>query len=211
MGSRLNYNSAKPIHATIVRWFAPMTTTSLTLLHRLARGDDEAAWGRFVELYTPLMLAWCRRLQMSDMDAADLVQSTFVVLYQKLPGFQYDANGSFRAWLKTVLSNAWRNQLRQARIGSPDGSVLDPDQIPETDPRIEIDEAEYRTYLVKRALDLMQAQFEPDTWKAVWEFVVNDRPAAEVAQELGLTVNAVYLAKSRVLRHLRQELNEFLS
>ena len=56
------------------------------------------------------------------------------------------------AWLKTMLSNAWRNQLRNARIGSTDGSVLDPDEIPDTDPRIEIDEAEYRTYLVKRWL-----------------------------------------------------------
>jgi RNA polymerase sigma-70 factor, ECF subfamily len=188
-----------------------MSTTSLTLLHRLARGDDEAAWGRFVELYTPLMLNWGRRLQMSDMDAADLVQSTFLVLYEKLPGFQYDASGSFRAWLKTVLSNSWRNQLRKARMRTAEGSVIDPDQVPDTDPRIEIDEAEYRTYLVKRALDLMQAQFAPDTWKACWEFVVNDRPAVEVAKELGMTVNAVYLAKSRVLRHLRAELAEFLS
>lgn len=185
-----------------------MTTTSLTLLHRLAKGGDDEAWGRFVELYTPLMLAWCRRLGMADADAADLVQQTFVTLYEKLPSFQYDASGSFRAWLKTVMANAWRNHTRRAkRIGA----APDPEQIPDTDPRIEIDEAEYRTYLVKRALDLMQAQFDPTTWKACWEFVVNDRPAAEVAAELDLSVNAVYLAKSRVLRHLRRELSDFLS
>ena len=76
--------------------------------------------------------------------------------------------------------------------------------------RLEIEEEEYRRYLVRRALGLMQAEFEPATWKACWEFVVHDRPAAEVAAELGLSVNAVYLAKSRVLRRLRAELRGLL-
>jgi RNA polymerase sigma-70 factor (ECF subfamily) len=74
----------------------------------------------------------------------------------------------------------------------------------------EIDEEEYRARVVARALELMRAEFEPATWRACWEFVVNDRPAADVAAELGVTVNAVYLAKGRVLRRLREELSEFL-
>src|SRR5262249_5695765 len=69
-----------------------------------------------------------------------------------------------------------------------------------------IEEEEHRRYLVDRALRLMQADFEPSTWKACWEYVVNSRPPAEVAAELGITVNAVHLAKARVLRRLRQEL-----
>ena len=52
----------------------------------------------------------------------------------------------------------------------------------------------------------MQKEFQPATWKACWEFVVKDRPAAAVAAELGITINAVYLAKGRVLRRLREEL-----
>jgi len=59
---------------------------------------------------------------------------------------------------------------------------------------------------VGRALELMRADFQPVTWQACWEFVVRDRPAAEVAAELGITINTVYLAKSRVLRRLREEL-----
>ncbi len=188
-----------------------MTTTSLTLLNRLARGGDETAWCRFVDLYTPLLLAWCRRLSMSDADAADLVQNVFVVLYEKLPAFQYDPSGSFRAWLKTVLMNAWRNQHRRRGPGSPLApGAADPDLIPDTDPRVKIDEAEYRAALIQRAMTLMRDNFEPLTYRACCEFVINNRPAAEVAAELGITVNAVYLAKSRVLRHLRRELSCFL-
>jgi RNA polymerase sigma-70 factor (ECF subfamily) len=148
---------------------------------------------------------------LSDSDSADLTQTVFVMLYEKLPDFRYDPSRSFRAWLKTMMLNAWRNQLRKRQAGSEDGfSGLDPDSIADTDPRLQLDEAEYRDHLVRRALTLMQRNFEPTTWKACWEFVVNDRRAEEVASELGITVNAVYLAKSRVLRHLRQELRVFL-
>jgi RNA polymerase sigma-70 factor (ECF subfamily) len=71
---------------------------------------------------------------------------------------------------------------------------------------ITLSEAEFQQHLAIRALELMKAEFQPTTWKACWEHVVCDRDPAEVAKELGITVNAVYLAKSRVLRRLRQEL-----
>lgn len=179
-----------------------MLSTSRTLIERLRQKTESGAWDRFVELYTPMLLTWCRRAGLSDADAADLMQTVFVTLYQKMPEFQYDESRSFRAWLKTVLMNAWRNQLRKR---TPDTGS--PDEIPETDPRLQLDEAEYRQQLVRRALMLMQSNFEPSTWKACWEFVVEDRKAVDVAQELGISENAVYLAKSRVLRYLRRELN----
>lgn len=189
-----------------------MASTSPTLLDRLSRGTDRVAWDRFVELYAPLLTAWCRQMGASDADAADLTQSVFLTLVEQLPKFRYDPDHSFRAWLKTVLLNAWRNHLRKNKAGSPNASGgADPDQIPDTDPGRHFEEAEYRAHLVQRALSLMRQNFEPSTWQACWEFVVNDRPASAVAAELGLTVNAVYLAKSRVLRHLRHELQGFLN
>jgi RNA polymerase sigma-70 factor (ECF subfamily) len=63
---------------------------------------------------------------------------------------------------------------------------------------------------VARAIELMQADFQPATWKAFWEFVVNGRPAADIARELDLTPNAIYLARGRVLQRLRQELDGLL-
>lgn len=181
------------------------------MIERLAEGNDDGAWGRFVELYTPLLLAWCRRINLSDQDAADLTQTVFITLHQKLADFRYDPARSFRAWLKTVMMNSWRNQVRQRKSRAAiSAEIIDPDDLPETDPRLNLDEAEYRAQIVRRALALMQEHFEPNTWKACWEFVVHDRSAAEVAAELGISENAVYLAKSRVLRHLRRELRWFL-
>jgi RNA polymerase sigma-70 factor, ECF subfamily len=73
-----------------------------------------------------------------------------------------------------------------------------------------LEEREYRLYMVGRALQLLETDFEPTTWKACWETVVEGRPAKEVAEELGLSINAVYLAKSRALSRLRTDLDGLL-
>ena len=181
-----------------------MDSTSASLLERVAAGTDPASWDRFVTLYTPLLLKWCRRLGLADADAADFTQDVFVILIHHLPEFRYDPSRSFRAWLKTVLMNVWRKHHRKAARAP--GSGGDPDLIPDTDPAQFVDEADHRDFLIRRALAIAKTDFEPTTWSLCWEFLVNDRPAAEVAAEFRVTENAVYLAKSRVLRHLRAEL-----
>jgi RNA polymerase sigma-70 factor (ECF subfamily) len=181
-----------------------MHSTSASLLERLAGGADPASWDRFVTLYTPLLMKWCRRLGLCEPDAADFTQDVFVILLQHLPEFRYDPSRSFRAWLKTVLMNVWRKHQRKAARAPALGG--DPDLIPDTDPAQFVDEADHRDFLIRRALAVAKTDFEPATWSICWEFLVHDRPAAEVAVQFGVTENAVYLAKSRVLRHLRTEL-----
>jgi RNA polymerase sigma-70 factor (ECF subfamily) len=181
-------------------------TTPPSLLIRLRESPDRQAWERFVEMYTPLFFAWTKRIHLNDHEAADLVQDLFTVLVEQLPHFEYDRQKSFRAWLKTILLNRWRNRLQRLKtentVDYQDWNAMpgNANEIPE------LAEQEYRQYLVGRALALMKAEFQPVTWKACWEYVVCDRPAEEVARELGISVNAVYLAKSRVLRRLREEL-----
>jgi RNA polymerase sigma-70 factor (ECF subfamily) len=181
-------------------------TTPPSLLERLRRSKDQAAWEQFVDMYTPLLFSWVKRLGLPGHENADLIQDLFTTLVEKLPAFHYDPSQSFRAWLKTILLNRWRNWQRRCaaeRRAVTDAALADrpgPEQVPD------LEEAEYRAYLARRALELMQAEFEPSTWKACWEFVVSGRSAAEVAAELGISVNAVYLAKGRVLRRLREEL-----
>ena len=182
-----------------------MFTTPPSLLERLRQSPAQDGWEQFVEMYTPLLAAWTRRLGLPQQDAADLLQDIFTVLVEKLPAFRYDAGKSFRAWLKTILLNRWRNDLRK-RAGVKVESDAGLAEIAAVDDLREFEEVEYRSYLVRRALELMRAEFQPATWMACWEFVVRDRPAAEVAAELGITINAVYLAKSRILRRLREEL-----
>jgi len=180
-----------------------MHTTSVSLLQRLRQPADALAWARFVDIYTPLLLHWARRAGLQESDAADLIQDVFQVLVQKLPEFTYDPQKSFRGWLRTVLLNQWRTKLRRPTERSLDENACA--VLPDGEDALA--EAEYRNYLVGRALQVMQRDFQPATWQACWEHVARGRPAAAVAADLGLTVKAVYLAKARVLRRLREELS----
>jgi RNA polymerase sigma-70 factor (ECF subfamily) len=187
-----------------------MTNTPASLLERLRVSFDAAAWTRFVQLYTPLIYSWGRRVGLQDQDAADLVQDVFATLLQVLPTFAYDRHKSFRAWLRTVTLNQWRNKQKRwsERVRPGPGAELD--QLAAPDALEAFWEAEYRQHVASRALAIMRADFEEKTWKACWEVTVTGRPAADVAAELGMTVGAVYAAKFRVLDRLRQELHGML-
>jgi RNA polymerase sigma-70 factor (ECF subfamily) len=192
---------------------APDEATSFSLLQKLrqpASPFTELAWGRFVKLYTPLLFLWARRLGASEQDAPDLVQEVFLILAREMPEFRHDPQRRFRGWLWTVLVNKWRDRVRQ-RAAQPAAAALeDAATVTVTDNVTELAEAEYRGYLIARALELMRAELPEDEWRACQEYVVKGRPAAEVARELGLSDNQVYLAKSRILRRLRVELEGLL-
>jgi RNA polymerase sigma-70 factor (ECF subfamily) len=187
-----------------------MNTTPASLLERLQQSDEQAAWARFVELYTPVLFAWARRLGLQAQDAADLVQEVFTVLVRKLPEFRYDKHKSFRGWLRTITLNKWRDACRSRAALPVQAGHAALEDLADPGAGDGFAETEYRQCLVARALELMQSEFQPSTWKACWEFVVNSRPAADVARELDISVNAVYLAKGRVLRRLRAELEGLL-
>jgi RNA polymerase sigma-70 factor (ECF subfamily) len=182
-----------------------MDTTPLSLLEQLRAQTDPGAWDRFTQLYTPLLYLYGHRLGLQESDAADLVQDVFLVLVRKLPQFHRQHERSFRAWLRTIVINRWRDlcRRRHGAQAAPGGDVPEPAS---PDGMLELEEEEYRQYLARRALQVMQAEFQPTTWKACWEHVVCGRPAAEVAAELGISPATVYVAKFRVLNRLRQEL-----
>jgi RNA polymerase sigma-70 factor (ECF subfamily) len=184
-----------------------MHTTPPSLLQRLRQPGAQDAWVRFVKLYTPLIYNWARRKGLQEQDATDLVQEVFAVVFQKMPRFHYDPNRSFRGWLHTITIRRWKDFLRHKQV-RPEILAAEMSHLPGPPELDEFAEVEYRRYVVSRALTLMQTDFAPTTWKACWEHVVADRPAAEVAAELGISENAVYVAKSRVLRRLREELAE---
>jgi RNA polymerase sigma-70 factor (ECF subfamily) len=187
-----------------------MHTTPVSLLQRLQRPAEQQAWARFVQLYTPLLYYWACRLGLQAQDASDLVQDVLTLLVRKLPDFHYERGKSFRAWLRTVTLNQWRNNQRRRPVPVSSGSDPALANLASPDDADALEEAEYRQYLVSRALQLMQVDFAPTTWKAFWEHMVAGRPAAEVAAELGIRIDSVYAAKSRVLRRLRQELDGLL-
>jgi RNA polymerase sigma-70 factor (ECF subfamily) len=175
-------------------------------LARLRDAQNDAAWQRLVQLYTPLLFFWARRCGESEHDAADLVQEVFVAILRTLPTFEHDSrDGHFRAWLRTIMLNKLRDRKRQeARSDKALAEHAAEPVLP--DDAQTFWETEYHQELARRALRLMQAEFAPTTWRACWETVVQGRPTAEVAVELGISANAVYVAKCRVIRRLRQEL-----
>lgn len=186
-----------------------MHTTSVSLLERLRQPAPAEAWGRFVDLYTPLLYYWARRLGLQETDAADLVQDVLAVLLQELPEFRYDPTKSFRSWLRTVTLNKWREgqRRRSPALLAADHPVLAELASPDDEDCWEV---EYRQQLVGRALELIRSEFQPDTLQVFWETTIAGRLAAEVAAERGISINAVYLARSRVIRRLRRELDGLL-
>ena len=182
-----------------------MVTTSPSLLMRLQNGKQSRAWLRFVKLYTPVLFGWVRSQGITNEDAADIVQDIFALLVEKLPTFKYDQTKSFSGWLRTVTVNKCRDHYRRVKHRPvKTGATAEP-AVPDNVEQFSLEE--YHQRLARRALEVMQSEFQPTTWQACWQSVVCRRPAEEIADELGISVNAVYVAKSRVLRRLREELD----
>jgi RNA polymerase sigma-70 factor (ECF subfamily) len=176
------------------------------LLRRLREPAPDAAWKRFVALYAPLIFHWGRRQGLDATDAADLVQEVLAVLVVKLPEFQHDPTRRFRGWLRTITVNKARDFHRRQAVRPVTGAEGPIADAAVDNPIDLFDEAEYRGFLVARAIDLMRAEFQETTWQACWMHVAEGLPAAEVGRELGMTANAVHVAKCRVMRRLREEL-----
>lgn len=183
-----------------------MNQTPVSLLERLRQPADAQAWTRFVALYAPLIYRWGRRVGLQEQDAADLVQDVLLTLVRTLPSFTYDRHKSFRAWLRTITLNKWRDRRKQRSAQTVPGSPEILDELPGRNDPDEFAETEFRRHVLRRAVQLMQTDFHPTTWKACWEHGVCGRPAPEVAKELNLSATAVYAATFRVLDRLRQEL-----
>jgi RNA polymerase sigma-70 factor (ECF subfamily) len=188
--------------------------TSSGLLER-ARGHDQAAWHRLVDLYAPLIDRWCRRRGLGDADAADVRQEVLVAVAAGLASFERRKEGAFRCWLWTITRTRIIDQERKRGAVQAEGGTTAQERLAQaaaplpTEPP-QADEATDRDGLYRRALDLIRRDFEESTWLAFWRVVVEGRQAADVAAELALTRNAVYLAKARVLKRLRDEFRDLI-
>lgn len=186
--------------------------TSLSLVERV-RHNDAQAWERLVRLYSPLVYTWCRQHGLSAHDAADAMQEVFRAVYRTIGKFRRERPGdSFRGWLWTITRNKTRDHFRAvATRPSPAGgtdaqmrfSEL-PEEEPPTDPSVAAGDGRNSPFF--GALELVKAEFEERTWQAFWRATVDEQPTSTIAEDLEMSVNAVRLAKSRVLRRLRSEL-----
>jgi RNA polymerase sigma-70 factor (ECF subfamily) len=187
-----------------------MAETSATLLERLNDRSDSVAWQRLVDLYTPLINSWLCHQGVSAEDAEDLAQEVLAIVVLEVSQFQHNGRaGAFRTWLRTITINCLRQSWRSRRVRPrttrlPDlDSALDQLQDPSSDLSRQWDR-EHDEFVLHRLLDLIEPEFRPATWQAFRWQVIDGAPPEIVAAELGLTVNAVLIAKSRVLSRLRR-------
>jgi RNA polymerase sigma-70 factor (ECF subfamily) len=181
--------------------------TSLSLLDRIRLAADPEAWQRLVDLYTPLIHSWLRRQAVQAADVDDLTQEVLRCVVRGLPGFQHDLRrGAFRRWLRTITVNQLRSFWRGRRpeVSGDVARRLDELEDPSSSLSRLWDE-EHDRHVLRRLLQLLEPEFEPSTWQAFRILVLEGRPAAEAASELGISANAARIAKSRILARLRQE------
>jgi len=183
-----------------------MHTTPPSLLEQLRQPQQQQAWNRFAELYTPLLYYWARNQGLAEADAADLVQEVFVVLVKKLPTFRYDRDGNFRAWLRTVTLNKHRELQRRKNPQT----MEDLDGVAAKDSSSDLQEKEYRLHVVRQMLHILKEQIPPSTWRIFESYVIDGQEPQSVAGKFAVTLGTVYAAKSFVLRRLRQELHGLL-
>lgn len=177
-------------------------STSIALLNRLKSPHAEMAWQRFVDLYGPLIFYWGRQKGLNATDAADLLQDVLSDLVVRLRTFEYDASQRFRGWLRTIVVNRASNMRRRNELAPQSGQHSSVLLATEDDDHDLLAETQYRCHIAKQTLMLLRNDFGDSTWQAGWMQIVDQRKAADVASELQITVNAAYLAKSRLLSKL---------
>jgi RNA polymerase sigma-70 factor (ECF subfamily) len=193
---------------------AEPSSISSTLLDQLRVRQPEA-WQRLVYLYGPVVYRWCRQLGVAKADAADVVQEVFAAVAAGAAGFHRDRpEHSFGAWIRTIARNKVYDHFRRRRgcLEAEGGTAAQQrwlDLAESADGSLSLDAPlAVDAQFVRRALEVVRAEFEARTWDAFWRIVVDGQSPAEVAAATGLSLAAVYQAKSRVMRRLRREVKE---
>jgi RNA polymerase sigma-70 factor, ECF subfamily len=190
-----------------------MNDTSLSLLDRLQHDPSDSTWRDVVDVYTPLLEKWLAPFGLQPADRDDIVQESLASVLQELAQFRHAGRtGSLRAWLRTIVVNRlrefWRRRDRhpQGTGDSAFAEMLQQLESPGSGLSRQWD-AEHDRHVAHRLLARLEPLFESTTREAFRRVVIEGQKPREVALALGLSINAVLIAKSRVLRQLRRELN----
>lgn len=181
-----------------------MPVTRSSLLARLRQDDSGASWREFTALYQPLIERFARTAGISGSDIDDVVQDVLIQLLRALPSFAYrKERGHFRQWLRRITVNKSIDVHRKsARSPVPHACV---DDVPEDSRGIESSwTREFRLQLVRAALQHIRPDVRPRTWDCFAGHVLQQRSAAEVSRQVGVSENAVYVNSTRVIARVRE-------
>jgi RNA polymerase sigma factor (sigma-70 family) len=186
--------------------------TRASLLVRLRDVADGDAWREFTRLYAPVIYGFARKRGLQDADAADLMQDVLRSVSGAMNRLEYDpVRGTFRGWLFTVTRNKVFNFLdgRKRHVqASGDSRVQERlEQHADSDGTLSGDwEADYQRSLAAQAMERVKPEFQAATWQSFLLTAVEGQSPAQVSARVGLSVGAIYVAKSRVIARLRQEI-----
>jgi RNA polymerase sigma-70 factor (ECF subfamily) len=191
---------------------ADLPTTRPSLLVRLRQSADQEAWREFVGLYAPLIYGFGRKHGLQDADASDLTQEVLRGVSTAIRRLDYDPQrGTFRAWLFTLVRRRLADFLAQrARQPQASGDSADRERLKALPAPEEVADwnTEFEQHLFARAIDRVKQEFTESTWQAFQQTAIEGRKPRDVAETLGLSVGAVYIAKSRVQARLKEELTQ---
>jgi len=188
---------------------AEIPATRASLLVRLRDPRDGAAWTQFVELYGPVVYGYARKQRLQDADAADLCQEVLRAVAGAVGRLEYDPpRGAFRNGLFTVWRHKlwnWRAAQENRTPGSGDSAThLLLEQYPAPAGEEAAWDTECEDQLFAWACARVRREVTDVTWRAFWRTAIDGRPGKQVAAELGLSVTAVYSARSRALARLKE-------
>ncbi len=186
-----------------------MTETSVSFLDGLNADADSKSWREFLDLYVPLIKVWLNGQHVREQERDDIVQEVMTVVLRRLPEFKRNRTGSFRNWLKQITIFCWQNYRRKNIDKSPAVGGTDFREVigQLEDPESQLSQQwnqEHDTYILQKLLERIQPMVRPSTWDAFRGVTIDGKSPEQVAEELGMSANAVYVAKSRVLSQLRQ-------
>ena len=185
--------------------------TRQTLLLRIRDEDDERAWAEFMDLYAAFVYNYCRKQGLQAADTEDVVQEVFRAVAKSIRGFEYDPKqGTFRAWLfrvvRSKLANFFNKQKRQPSTpGETQLQQLADSEAEPSEAEAKDWELEYRQRVFQWATERVKPEFKESTWQAFWMSAVEEKAPEAIAEEVGISTGAVYIAKSRVIARLRKE------
>ena len=190
---------------------SPLTRASL--LVRLRDGTNNGAWREFTNLYGPVIYGFARKRGLQDADAADVMQDVLRSVSGAIGRLDYDRQqGTFRGWLFTVTRNKVFNFLSARRIRPQSSGDTTTNRLlaaqPTANDGADEWEVEYQRRLAAIAMERIKNEFQPNTWRAFQLVAVDGLPVAEVARQVAMSAGAIYVAKSRVLARLKDEVEQ---
>ena len=179
--------------------------TQLSLLERI-KGKDETAWIEFTNKYAGVLQKWCRKWNLQATDAQDIVQDTLLAVMVGISSFEHRGLGSFRAWMKTIAWRCWKDALAKAERRQNHELLIDPNQTSTAGNELEAAfDALIVQELLQTSIERVRERIEEKSWDVFRLTALESSPAIEVAERLGMKIEAVYAARCRVQRMITQE------